>query len=113
MTRRKNHFGKLFTNISDKIQNYINHTFKVITTSPICFPTILAKLDSGASKSYIRRKGEQCLSDIEKTQPSLVGLLNKMMSKINQAGQLTLHRNLSKQGIPIYESFYIVTSMHF
>ena len=38
---------------------------------------VTAKLDSGASKHYVRPEDKECLTDIITVPPSFVGLLDK------------------------------------
>ena len=57
--------------------------------------TVTAKLDSGASKHYIRPTDIKCLRDIITVPSSLVGLPNKTFSKINQQGVMNLDPTLT------------------
>ena len=59
------------------------------------FNTVTAKLDSGASKHYVRPNDIKCLKDIIPVQSSLVGLPNNKFSEINRIGTLTLNPDLS------------------
>ena len=56
---------------------------------------VTAKLDSGASKHYVRPQDKQCLSDIITVPPSLVGLPDKTFSEITQQGKMNLDPALS------------------
>ena len=59
------------------------------------YRTITAKLDSGASKTYVRPANTACLHHIADVLRSLVGLPNKATSSITKAGTLALSDKLS------------------
>ena len=56
---------------------------------------VTAKLDSGASKHYVRQEDSRCLQNIINVPPSFVGLPDKKVSEINKQGTLMLHPALS------------------
>ena len=57
--------------------------------------TVTAKLDSGASKHYVRLKDIKCLKDLITVTSLQVGLTNKKFSEINQQGVMTLNTTLT------------------
>ena len=56
---------------------------------------VTAKLDSGASKHYVRPEDSACLKDIIHVPPSFVGLPDKKVTEINKQGSLALHPALT------------------
>ena len=71
------------------------------------FPPIVAKLDSGATRTYIRPADTACLHNIHHVQPTTIGLPDNSTSKCNQAGYIPLHHHLSKNA----QTGYIVPNL--
>ena len=71
------------------------------------FPPIVAKLDSGATRTYICPANTACLQNIHHIQTTNVGLPDNSISKSNQAGYMTLHHHLSKNA----QTGYIVPNL--
>ena len=66
-------------------------------TGPRLLNKKIAKLDSGASKTYIRPEDAQCLKNIERIPTSYVGLPDKSLGTITKQGNMTLHPLLSRE----------------
>ena len=76
--------------------NFINHTFITNSTRPMPLYSITAKIDSGASKHYVRPEDKHCLSNIRKVPLTLVGLPDKSSSAITNVGTMSLSKKLTE-----------------
>ena len=77
--------------------NFINHAFTLNLTGPRQISSKTAKLDSGASKTYIRLKDKLCLKNVVTIPTSFVGLPEKSCEEIRTKGNMSLHPLLSKE----------------
>ena len=57
---------------------------------------ITAKLDSGASKHYVRPEDDECLTNITSVPATFVGLPDKKVIEITKKGDLTLSKDLGQ-----------------
>ena len=76
---------------SDKISNFINNAFTLNLTGPRQISSKTAKLDSGASKTYIRPEDKRCLRNVVAIPTSYVGLPDKSLVEIKTKGDMDLH----------------------